>query len=103
MNGGWGSGALRTGRMPATPTWAMRRKMMSPSYTTRFDQLMRGRARQWGGVAALFVFLIKGRCDVSPVPSVPPKELLHRFHFCFVDAADIFFGQSFSLCLLPLR
>ncbi|HCP54723.1 MAG TPA: DNA polymerase V subunit UmuC, partial [Pseudomonas sp.] len=39
INGKWGKGTLRPGGVPATPAWAMRRELMSLSYTTRLDQL----------------------------------------------------------------
>ncbi|WP_274521406.1 Y-family DNA polymerase [Pseudomonas savastanoi] len=39
INGKWGRGTLRTGSVPATPDWGMRRELMSQSYTTRLDQL----------------------------------------------------------------
>lgn len=39
INGRWGRGTLRTGGVPTDPDWAMRREMMSQSYTTRLDQL----------------------------------------------------------------
>lgn len=39
INGRWGRGTLRTAAMPADPDWAMRRELMSQSYTTRLDQL----------------------------------------------------------------
>ncbi|RMS84762.1 RulB protein [Pseudomonas savastanoi] len=39
INGKWGRGALRTGSVPVTPDWGMRREQMSQSYTTRLDQL----------------------------------------------------------------
>lgn len=39
INNRWGRGTLRAAAVPAAPTWAMRRKLMSPSYTTRLDQL----------------------------------------------------------------
>ncbi|RRV04603.1 Y-family DNA polymerase [Pseudomonas sp. v388] len=35
----WGRGTLRTGSVPADPEWAMRRDLMSRSYTTKLDQL----------------------------------------------------------------
>ena len=38
-NGRWGRGTLRTGGVPVDPDWAMRRDLMSQSYTTRLDQL----------------------------------------------------------------
>ncbi|WP_032618257.1 DUF4113 domain-containing protein, partial [Pseudomonas tremae] len=39
INGKWGRGTLRTGSVPVTPDWGMRREQMSQSYTTRLDQL----------------------------------------------------------------
>jgi DNA polymerase V len=39
INGRWGRGTLRSAAVPTSPDWAMRRKMMSQSYTTRLDQL----------------------------------------------------------------
>jgi DNA polymerase V len=39
INGRWGRGTLRTASVPANPDWAMRRELMSQSYTTRLDQL----------------------------------------------------------------
>ncbi|MEE4091973.1 translesion error-prone DNA polymerase V subunit UmuC [Pseudomonas viridiflava] len=39
INTRWGRGTLRAGSVPANPEWAMRRDMMSQSYTTRLDQL----------------------------------------------------------------
>ncbi|KPW93071.1 RulB protein [Pseudomonas syringae pv. castaneae] len=39
INGKWGRGTLRTGSVPVTPDWGMRRELMSQSYTTRLDQL----------------------------------------------------------------
>lgn len=39
INQRWGRGTLRVASVPANPTWAMRREMMSQSYTTRLDQL----------------------------------------------------------------
>ena len=39
VNAKWGRGTLRPGGVPAVPDWGMRREMMSPSYTTRLDQL----------------------------------------------------------------
>ncbi|WP_237742306.1 DUF4113 domain-containing protein [Pseudomonas avellanae] len=39
INGKWGRGTLRTGSVPMTPNWGMRREQMSQSYTTRLDQL----------------------------------------------------------------
>lgn len=39
INGRWGRGTLRLASVPATPEWAMRRDLLSQSYTTRLDQL----------------------------------------------------------------
>lgn len=39
INGRWGRGTLRSASVPSNPDWAMRRDMMSQSYTTRLDQL----------------------------------------------------------------
>jgi len=39
INARWGRGTLRAGSVPTDPEWAMRRDMMSQSYTTRLDQL----------------------------------------------------------------
>lgn len=41
INGRWGRGTLRSASVPSNPEWAMRREMMSRSYTTRLDQLWR--------------------------------------------------------------
>ncbi|QKE61881.1 translesion error-prone DNA polymerase V subunit UmuC [Aquipseudomonas campi] len=35
-----GRGAVRIGRIPAKPKWAMRREMLSQRYTTRWDELI---------------------------------------------------------------
>lgn len=39
VNGRWGRGTLRPGRVPRAPEWGMKRELMSPAYTTRVDQL----------------------------------------------------------------
>ncbi|WP_371923912.1 DUF4113 domain-containing protein [Pseudomonas sp. ANT_H4] len=39
INNRWGRGTLRSAAVPAAPAWAMRRELMSQSYTTRLDQL----------------------------------------------------------------
>ncbi|MGX9762024.1 DinB/UmuC family translesion DNA polymerase [Pseudomonas shahriarae] len=39
INEKWGRGALRSASVPADPDWAMRRGIMSQSYTTRLDHL----------------------------------------------------------------
>lgn len=44
INARWGRGTIGSGRIPAAPGWTMRREMLSPSYTTRLDQLWRIRA-----------------------------------------------------------
>jgi DNA polymerase V len=41
INGRWGRGTLRAASVPAEPEWAMRRELMSRSYTTRLDELWR--------------------------------------------------------------
>ncbi len=43
INSRWGRGTLRTATVPTTPEWAMRRDLMSQSYTTRIDQLWKAR------------------------------------------------------------
>lgn len=35
-----GRGAVRIGRMPEKPKWAMRREMLSQRYTTHWDELI---------------------------------------------------------------
>lgn len=40
INAREGRGTVRLGRIPASPEWAMKREMMSPRYTTRWDELM---------------------------------------------------------------
>jgi DNA polymerase V len=39
INGRWGRGTLRAASVPADPAWAMRRDLMSQSFTTKLDQL----------------------------------------------------------------
>ncbi|WP_236189499.1 translesion error-prone DNA polymerase V subunit UmuC [Pseudomonas pharyngis] len=39
INERWGRGTLRSAGVPSNPDWAMRREMMSQSYTTKIDQL----------------------------------------------------------------
>ncbi|MEJ6656704.1 MAG: translesion error-prone DNA polymerase V subunit UmuC [Pseudomonas sp.] len=39
INARWGTGTLRPARVPVEPGWGMRRELMSPGYTTRWDQL----------------------------------------------------------------
>ena len=41
INKKWGRGTLRTGSVPTSPAWAMRQELMSPCYTTRFEDLWR--------------------------------------------------------------
>ncbi len=41
INKKWGRGTLRTGGVPTSPAWAMRQELMSPCYTTRFEDLWR--------------------------------------------------------------
>jgi DNA polymerase V len=40
INAREGRGAVRLGRIPAAPAWAMKREMMSKRYTSRWDELM---------------------------------------------------------------
>ncbi len=44
INARWGRGTLRAASVPADPKWAMRRELMSRSYTTRLDQLFVAKA-----------------------------------------------------------
>ncbi|WP_296185392.1 translesion error-prone DNA polymerase V subunit UmuC [Pseudomonas sp. UBA1879] len=39
INGKWGRGTLRCASVPYEPGWAMRRELMSRSYTTKLDEL----------------------------------------------------------------
>lgn len=39
INGRYGRGTMRSGNVPLNPDWAMRRELLSQSYTTRIDQL----------------------------------------------------------------
>ncbi|MDT3243935.1 DUF4113 domain-containing protein [Pseudomonas amygdali pv. morsprunorum] len=39
INERWGRGTLRATSVPSDPDWAMRRELMSQSFTTRLDQL----------------------------------------------------------------
>ena len=41
INNRWGRGTLRVASVPTSPEWAMRRSLMSQSYTTKLDQLWR--------------------------------------------------------------
>ncbi|MNI04595.1 DNA polymerase V subunit UmuC [compost metagenome] len=45
INGRWGRGTLRAASVPSSPDWAMRRELMSQSYTTRLDELWRVECR----------------------------------------------------------
>lgn len=45
INSKWGRGALRPARVPIALEWAMRREMMSSSYTTKLSELWTVRAR----------------------------------------------------------
>jgi len=45
INGRWGRGVLRLASVPSAPGWAMRRDLMSQSYTTKLDQLWTVKAR----------------------------------------------------------
>jgi DNA polymerase V len=45
INARWGRGTLRAASVPADPDWAMRRELMSQSYTTRLDQLFTVRSK----------------------------------------------------------
>jgi DNA polymerase V len=39
INERWGRGTLRAASVPLAPEWAMRRDLMSSSFTTKIDQL----------------------------------------------------------------
>lgn len=41
INNRWGRGTLRVASVPSSPEWAMRRELMSQSYTTKLDELWR--------------------------------------------------------------
>lgn len=45
INGRWGKGVVRLASVPAAPSWAMRRELMSQSYTTKVDELWTVKAR----------------------------------------------------------
>jgi DNA polymerase V len=45
INGRWGRGTLRAASVPTAPAWAMRRDLMSSSFTTKIDQLWTVKAR----------------------------------------------------------
>lgn len=40
ISGRWGRRTLRAASVPAEPEWAMRRELLSGSFTTRLDQLL---------------------------------------------------------------
>ncbi|UAW98027.1 translesion error-prone DNA polymerase V subunit UmuC [Halopseudomonas nanhaiensis] len=44
INQRWGKNTLKSARLPAMPEWGMQRQLLSPSYTTRLDQLWTVRA-----------------------------------------------------------
>ncbi|MEZ1317029.1 translesion error-prone DNA polymerase V subunit UmuC [Pseudomonas fluorescens] len=39
INGRWGRGTLRAASVPSDPEWGMRRDLLSPSYTTKLNEL----------------------------------------------------------------
>lgn len=41
INAKWGRGTLRPAQVPSTPDWAMRRELLSPRYTTDWNELWR--------------------------------------------------------------
>lgn len=45
INERWGSGTLRPGRNVKQAEWGMRRELLSPSYTTRWAELLKVGAR----------------------------------------------------------
>ena len=45
INGRWGKGVLRVASVPVAPIWAMRRELMSQSYTTKVEQLWTVKAK----------------------------------------------------------
>jgi DNA polymerase V len=45
INGRWGRGTLRAASVPLAPGWAMRRDLMSKSFTTKVDELWIVKAR----------------------------------------------------------
>ena len=44
INKRWGRGTLRVASVPSSPEWAMRRSLLSQSYTTKLDQLWKVRS-----------------------------------------------------------
>ncbi len=45
INTRWGRGTLQPGRLAKTAEWGMRRELLSPSYTTRWAELLKVSAR----------------------------------------------------------
>ena len=45
INNRWGRGTLQPGRLTKTAEWGMRRELLSPSYTTRWAELLKVSAR----------------------------------------------------------
>jgi DNA polymerase V len=45
INNRWGRGTLQPGRLAKTAEWTMRRELLSPSYTTRWAELLKVSAR----------------------------------------------------------
>lgn len=45
INSRWGRGTLKPGRLAKTAEWSMRRELLSPSYTTRWAELLKVSAR----------------------------------------------------------
>lgn len=45
INAKWGRGTMRPARITVSPEWAMKRDFLSPSYTTRIDQLWKVQCR----------------------------------------------------------
>ena len=45
INNRWGRGTLQPGRLTKTAEWGMRRELLSPSYTTRWAELLKVGAR----------------------------------------------------------
>lgn len=45
INNRWGRGTLQPGRLTKTAEWGMHRELLSPSYTTRWAELLKVGAR----------------------------------------------------------
>jgi len=45
VNTPWGRGTLPPGRLTKTAEWSMHRELLSPSYTTRWAELLKVGAR----------------------------------------------------------